>query len=218
MIEIREISKSFSNRQVLNQISLQIDDGETIILMGASGSGKTTLLRLIAGLEMPDHGTILFDRVIMSEPGFVQQAQHRRIGFIFQQPALWPHLTVKKNVLFGNKSVKSERNKVFIELAESCRLSEFINKYPAELSMGEQRRVALARALAANPSYVFLDEALVNLDLSMQHDMISFLKAQQQLKGFSLVYVTHQINDLKQIHGRLLTLHKGLLVNEKSDE
>ena len=170
-ISIRSVEKTFGRYPALNSVSLEIADGELLALLGPSGSGKTTLLRVIAGLEFPEKGQILYGEEDMT----YTSAAARRVGFVFQQYALFRHMTVAKNVAFGldvrkgqAKPSKAEIGARVDELLKLVELGELGKRYPAQLSGGQRQRVALARALAVNPSVLLLDEPFGALDATVR--------------------------------------------------
>ena len=163
MIEVRDLGKSFGNVRALNHLGFNVPDSDAVVILGPSGSGKTTLLRLVAGLEIPDHGEIFIDGELASEPGRVLSPHQRGIGFVFQAPALWPHMTVAKNILFGlNGMPKQEASNRLDELLVQTGLTGLEQRYPSQLSSGQARRVALARTLAPKPRCLLMDEPLTN--------------------------------------------------------
>ena len=212
MIEIRKLCKSYGSVQILSQVSVTLEDEDFAILYGTSGSGKTTFLRLLAGLEPVSGGEILFDGKIFSAPGILVPPNRRKLGFVFQEPGLWPHLKVSKNILYGCQGTSSERKLKLDFLASECRLKSLLLKYPGQLSMGEKRRVALARALAAKPRYLFLDEAFVNLDQELRNEMIQLVKSMKKNYDLTVIYVTHEQDDLNSFSARIWNCHEMSIV------
>lgn len=149
MITLEQVSKFFGHIKAADRVSLKLGAAETLAILGPSGSGKSTLLRLIAGLEIPDEGRIYLDHTLASQPGWVLAPHRRGLGFMFQTPALWPHLTVAQNIRFGLYGQPPEAARTRLgEIMAQTRVSALANRYPAQLSGGEARRVALARTLA----------------------------------------------------------------------
>ncbi len=167
ILVLDKISKKYSNSKdfAIREVSFEVPQGEILALVGESGSGKTTLLRLIAGLEHPDEGQITLAGLTVAKGSMSIPANKRKVGMVFQDYALFPHLTVLENVKFGlQKLSRSEKEKVAQETLELVGLKENIDKYPHQLSGGQQQRVALARALAPRPDIILLDEPFSNLD------------------------------------------------------
>jgi iron(III) transport system ATP-binding protein len=165
MITVRQVTKYYGQTKALEEVSLSHNSLDPLIILGPSGGGKTTLLRLIAGLEMPDSGEIYLENCLASDPGWLLPPHRRGIGFVFQSSALWPHMTVADNILFGvNHVPKDEARDRLNGLLESTGLKGLEGRYPDELSGGEARRVAIARCLAPRPKILLMDEPLINLD------------------------------------------------------
>ncbi len=207
-LSIRNITKRFGGLPILDNISIDIEDGEFFSLLGPSGCGKSTLLRIIAGLEQADSGTIAVggDSIDHLPP------QRRGIGFVFQNYALWPHMTVLDNVLFGlkaNGTPPSVRKKRVENVLELVQLSHLRARFPHELSGGQQQRVALARALAIRPSVILLDEPLSNLDARLRLDIRNELAALHRELGTTTVYVTHDQDDALSLSNRIALVNSG---------
>jgi iron(III) transport system ATP-binding protein len=212
MISLSQISKSFGDRQIIRRLDLEIPDNTSIVILGPSGSGKTTLLRLIAGLELPDHGEIHIDRQLVSRPGWAREPSQRGLGFVFQASALWPHMTVEQNIMFGIQNLPGAeaRNRV-IELLRQTSLTGLERRYPHQISGGEARRVALARSLAPRPHILLMDEPLTNLNPELKATLMKFIVDYSTENKTSLVYVTHDENEARPIPGRVLRLKDGSL-------
>lgn len=212
MIKVDEVSKSYGDVAALAGASCVIADGETLGITGPSGSGKTTLLRLLAGLETPDSGEIRFDGEVYSTPRKVVAPSLRGIGLVFQEPALWPHMTVAQNILFGLDSVaRSEAVGRMQHLLDALDIEQLHRRRPSELSAGQARRVALARALAPRPRYILMDEPLVNLEIELKERMLQLIRAELQATGASLVFVSHDTAEVAQITNRQLLITDGKL-------
>src|SRR5215213_2323472 len=169
LLEVREVGQSYDDRPVLQDLSFQLEAGMIGCLLGPSGCGKTTVLRCIAGFEPLTRGEIVLHGETMSRPGLTVPAERRRVGMVFQDYALFPHLTVTRNIAFGLRSAsQAERASRVAELLDIVRLREVATRYPHELSGGQQQRVALARALAPRPELLLLDEPFSNLDVEMR--------------------------------------------------
>lgn len=208
-VEIKGLTFGYKNsdEKVIEEFSLQINRGEIISLLGESGSGKSTVLRLIAGLEVPLAGMIIIqNRVVADNKTFVQP-EDRGVGMVFQDYALFPHLTVGKNIEFGLiKMSRREKSKKAAEMLELVNLSGYRDRYPYELSGGQQQRVALARALAPSPSVLLLDEPFSNLDKELQVKIRSELRKILKNAGITSVIVTHDRDDAEAVADRIASL------------
>ena len=194
-IELDRVSKTFGDRIVLDDLSLQIQKAERLVLFGPSGSGKTTVLRLIAGLETPDKGEIQISDRIVARPGRnLVPPEKRDVGMVFQDLALWPHMTVEGNLMFGlnARRIPKHEGKVRVrEMLHRVGLEHRMDAKPHQLSGGEQQRVALARALVSRPSILLMDEPLSSLDDERKQAVASDLLGLHNQFGFTLLYVTH---------------------------
>jgi iron(III) transport system ATP-binding protein len=194
-IELDRVSKTFGERIVIDDVSLQIQKAERLVLFGPSGSGKTTVLRLIAGLEAPNKGQIRIEDRTVAGPGRnVVPPEKRDVGMVFQDLALWPHMTAQQNLMFGldARSVpKREANLRVREMLQRVGLEHRMDSRPHQLSGGEQQRIALARALVTQPSILLMDEPLSSLDDERKQAIASDLLGLHNQFGFTLLYVTH---------------------------
>lgn len=197
MIEVKALTKFYgigeSRFQVLKNINLQIADGDFAVILGASGSGKSTLLNVISGLELPDSGAVLYngqDIAALSESARTK-FRKENIGFIFQQYYLLPNMTVAQNVKMG---ADLAGNKEYKAILEAVGLGSKLQKYPSELSGGEQQRTAVARALAKKPKVLFLDEPTGALDEQTGRQVLDYICKLQKTYGFTVVMVTHNQN------------------------
>jgi ABC-type Fe3+/spermidine/putrescine transport system ATPase subunit len=210
LLEIREIAKRFGRAEVLKNISLQIAPGEFLTLLGESGSGKTTLLRLIAGFEQPSSGQIWMsgERLDTLPP------YKRRVNTVFQNYALFPHLSVRENVAYGLR-VKSTPNSQIAARVENAlgmvKMGDFAEARPATLSGGQQQRIALARALINRPELLLLDEPLSALDANLRKQMQSELKSLQREIGIAFLFVTHDQDEAMALSDRIALLRNGAL-------
>ena len=197
MIEVRDIIKSYgsgeSRFQVLQGISLEIKDGEFVVILGASGSGKSTFLNVISGLERPDSGKVLYDGLDITALSDDELTAFRKenVGFIFQQYYLLPNMSVDKNVKMG---ADLAGNKDYRTVIEAVGLGEKLHKYPSELSGGEQQRVSVARALAKRPGVLFLDEPTGALDEQTGRQVLDYICKLQKEYDFTIIMVTHNLN------------------------
>ena len=214
-IRIQQVSKAFSAHPALNDVSLDIEEGEFTALLGPSGSGKTTLLRVIAGLEFPDRGSIWFGDKDVTH----SSAASRGIGFVFQHYALFGHMTVADNIAFGlsvmkrsqRPSAEAIRNRVD-ELLELVRLPGIEKRFPGHLSGGQRQRVALARALARNPRILLLDEPFGALDAKVRRELRSALREIHDRLKLTSIFVTHDQEEAFALADRVAVLHDGELV------
>ena len=197
------ISKSLGGKPVLDNFSLTLEKSEIIALLGNSGCGKTTFLRIVAGLETPDSGTIH----ISGNDITMQAAEKRNIGFVFQDFALFPHMSVRKNILYGLHGLaRSERAARVDEVLQLTGLEEVAKQYPHQLSGGQQQRVALARALAPKPSLVLLDEPFSNLDASLRDQLRSRVREILKESHTPAIIVTHDQADADVVADRVITM------------
>lgn len=215
-IVLEHVTKRFDKIVAVDDLNLVIEDRDFITLLGPSGCGKTTTLRMIAGLETPTEGKITIgDRVVYdSVAGIDVPASKRDIGFLFQNYALWPHMTVYQNIAFGLENLKWEKNKIkerVHEMLVMLKIEQFSERYPAELSGGQQQRVAIARTLAPSPKVLFMDEPLSNLDAKLRLEMRSELKRLHVDTDSTFVYVTHDQMEAMALATKICLMEKGLL-------
>jgi len=208
MLELIDIHKTYENQPLLSGISFTVGAGETVCLLGASGSGKSTLLRIIAGLESPESGKVLWDGLdLASVP-----AHQRNFGLVFQDYALFPHLTVAENVAFGLKMQNTPPDETKLRVTaslEEVNMSGFANRSVTDLSGGEQQRVALARALAPRPRLLMFDEPLGALDRTLKDHLLTELRGTLHESGVPAIYVTHDQEEAFAIADRIALLHEG---------
>ena len=213
MIVVNRLTKFYGKVKALDQVSLEMKTPDPLAILGPSGSGKTTLLRLIAGLEIPDEGEIHINGSLASRPGWAILPHQRNIGFVFQSSALWPHMTVTQNILFGlNGLTKNEARERLKELLDMTYLKGLERRYPDELSGGEARRVAIARCLAPEPKYLLMDEPLIYLDPELKEKMFSLIEETTRQTQAFLVYVTHDAEEATKLSGRILNLRSGRII------
>jgi iron(III) transport system ATP-binding protein len=212
-IELDRVCKTFGERIVLDDLSLQIQNGERLVVFGPSGSGKTTVLRLVAGLEVPNKGEIrIADRVVASPGRNLVPPEKRDVGMVFQDLALWPHMTVQQNLMFGldaRNVPKREANLRVREMLQRVGLEHRTDAKPHQLSGGEQQRVALTRALVTHPSILLMDEPLSSLDGELKQAIASDLLGLQSQLGFILIYVTHDRSEADMLASRVCQLRDG---------
>ena len=213
MIELRGVSKDYDGRPAIDSVSLSMEPGERVVLFGPSGCGKTTVLHLIAGLIAPDAGDILINNEVVATSGRnLREPEQRGIGMLFQDLALWPHMTVVDNIEFGLRAKRIplvQRQQRVREMIALVRLGEYLNARPEELSGGQQQRVALARALALAPRILLMDEPLSSLDDELKIQLRGeILRLQGDLR-FTLVYVTHSRDEASALGNRVVYLRRG---------
>jgi iron(III) transport system ATP-binding protein len=213
MIELRAVSKDYNGRRVIDTMSLEVRAGERVVLFGPSGCGKSTILHLIAGLALPDTGEILIDEELVARAREnLREPQERGIGMVFQDLALWPHMTVAENIEFGLKAKRvpgARRAQRVREMVDLVRLGDYLDTRPAELSGGQQQRVALARALALAPRILLMDEPLSTLDEELNRQLREEILRLHSDLGFTLVYVTHSLDEAAQIGSRTIHIRQG---------
>ena len=215
-IELENVTKRWGSFVAVDNLNMVIEDREFITLLGPSGCGKTTTLRMIAGLETPTTGRITIgDQVVFdSEAGINVSPAKRDIGFLFQNYALWPHMTVYKNITFGLENLKWKKADIearALEVMQMLKIEEFKNRYPAELSGGQQQRVAIARTLAPRPKVLFMDEPLSNLDAKLRGEMRTELKRLHSDTNSTFVYVTHDQLEAMTLATRICLIEKGVM-------
>jgi len=207
-VQFQNVSKAFGSNLVVKDLSLEVNPGELFFLLGPSGCGKTTCLRMVAGFLTPDGGAISFGERAMNRV----PPHKRNAGMVFQNYALWPHLSVKGNVEYGlkvRKIAREERERRTREALEMVRLDKFADRYPNQLSGGQQQRVALARALVVRPDVLLLDEPLSNLDAQLRLEMRREIKRLHQATGVTAIYVTHDQNEALSIADRVAVMQNG---------
>lgn len=199
-----------SQRHLLDHFSLTVEKGARVCILGESGSGKSTVLRLIAGLETPESGVIEMDRRVLADDKHLVNPEHRGIGMVFQDYALFPHMTVAQNITFGLRGKsKAEKQVLLDEMLELTEMHAFQSRYPHELSGGQQQRVAIARALIMKPKLLLLDEPLSNLDESLKEKIRFELKRILDQAKITTILVTHDKNDCYQLADYIVVMNKG---------
>lgn len=211
ILRIENISKSFGETKVIQQLSFDVMQGEFLTILGSSGCGKTTLLRMICGLEDVDAGRIILDGkdVTNAEPN------HRAVNTVFQSYALFPHMNVYDNVAYSLKIARVAKAEIKKRVAEALALvqmSGFEKRYPSELSGGQKQRIAIARAVIGRPKILLLDEPLGALDLNLRHAMQSELKKLQKMLGITFLYITHDQEEALNMSDRIAVMHDGHFV------
>jgi ABC-type Fe3+/spermidine/putrescine transport system ATPase subunit len=208
MIELKNINHYYGDKQVLNNFSTIFEKGKLTCLLGSSGSGKTTILRLIAGLEIPESGEISINKTIVTRnKKIIVTPDKRELGFIFQDLALWPHMTVFDNIAFGLKERKQKNIKhIVTDILSFFGLSGYQDKYPHQLSGGQKQLIAIARSLVLNPSILLMDEPLANLDVNLKLKIINHIKKIKENFNLTIVYVTHDISEADSLSDIIVKL------------
>ena len=213
-LRLAAVTKRYGGHGGIEDVSLEISAGESVVVVGPSGSGKTTLLRLVAGLERPDAGEIWLDGRRVAEPGRnTVPANDRKVGFVFQDLALWPHLSAFANVEFAAHSAGhsgTERTSRINEILRLCRVEPLLaDRYPHQLSGGEQQRVALARALVGSPQLLLLDEPFSSLDRELRVMLRMELASLRRQLQLTAIYVTHDLEDAEALADRTITIRSA---------
>ncbi|WP_294428487.1 ABC transporter ATP-binding protein [uncultured Treponema sp.] len=215
-LELKDLSFSFGNTVAVDKISLKVEEGSFTTLLGPSGCGKTTLLRLISGFLQPQSGEILIDGI--NQAGI--EVNERKVGMVFQDYALFPHLSVEQNIAYGLKIQKSysksEIQDFVSETAYSLGIESLLERFPNELSGGQQQRVALARALVLKPKLLLMDEPLSSLDTKLRTKVREELKEIQQKLKITTIYVTHDQEEALSLSTKIAVLNEGKLLQEGS--
>ena len=215
-IDLKNVAKRFGKFVAVDNLNLTIESNAFITLLGPSGCGKTTTLRMIAGLETPTEGSISIDGTVVfdADRGINLPPNKRDVGFLFQNYALWPHMTVYQNIAFGLENLKWSKDRIASrvrELLSLLRIEQFEKRYPSELSGGQQQRVAIARTLAPGPKVLFLDEPLSNLDAKLRMEMRTELKRLHRDTDSTFVYVTHDQLEAMTLSTRVCIMEAGVL-------
>ncbi|EGQ25548.1 ABC superfamily ATP binding cassette transporter, ABC protein [Sporosarcina newyorkensis 2681] len=211
-IDIQNLSFSYSDSEVkaVNAFSFTVERGEVISILGRSGSGKSTILRLIAGLEMPIEGSFTLNGKKMIDARTFIQPEKRGIGMVFQDYALFPHMSVEENIVFGlPKMSRKDKKKRAQEVLELVELEGFEKRYPHQLSGGQQQRIALARAIAPEPELILLDEPFSNLDTDLQMKIREDLRRILKKTNTTAIFVTHNENDAHALADRIVKIKDG---------
>ena len=218
-IDIRNVTKRFGNFAALRDVSFEVRSGELVALLGPSGCGKTTLLRIVAGLESPDSGTVLFD----GEDATTRLAGERRVGFVFQHYALFRHMTVFENVAFGlrvrpraHRPTKADIAAKVTHLLQLVQLDYLGDRYPSQLSGGQRQRVALARALAVEPKVLLLDEPFGALDAKVRQELRRWLRHLHEEIRLTSVFVTHDQEEALELADRIVIMNEGRVEQDAS--
>lgn len=214
MLEYRQVSKTYPNgeRAAVSGVSIAVNQGEMLTFVGESGCGKTTLLRLATGLEAPDEGAVLLNGAIVADAAHWVPPERRGVGLVFQGGALFPHLTVERNVAYGLHDVpRNERPQIVEAMLELVGLPDYGRRFPHELSGGERQRLALARALAPRPDIVLLDEPFSNLDRCLRCALRDEIRRILKNVGTTSILVTHDTDDALLVGDRVAVFRAGRL-------
>lgn len=217
IVEIEGLTFSFSRKEkpVISDFSFSMEKGQIVGILGQSGSGKSTLLRLISGLEMPMIGTIKIAGTTVVSEGVFIHPEVRGVGMVFQDYALFPHMTVKDNILFGlSRMPRKDRKQRVDEMLELVQMENFSKRYPHELSGGQQQRVALARALAPKPNMLLMDEPFSNLDADLKESIREDLRVILKKANITCIMVTHDRNDIEAICDHSIVLGQSNVIND----
>ena len=217
MLEVQNLTKDYENKPLLKGVSFEVGKGELVCLLGASGSGKSTILRIIAGLEEPESGAVLWQGQDLRDV----PTHKRGFGLMFQDYALFPHKTVAQNIAFGLQMQGMQEEEISQRVQaglESIRMQSFADRPITELSGGEQQRVALARALAPAPNLLMLDEPLGALDHTLRTQLIQELRAILHQSQIPVIYVTHDREEAFGLADRLVILHDGIILQQGSPQ
>lgn len=219
MLIAEHISKSFQGKPILKDTSIQIRPGEITVLIGPSGAGKTTLLRALAFIDLPDKGRIQFEEETYHFPWLKEKKIHSpwpKLTVVFQQHFLWPHLTLRENILLPARNIENPHLERDLEdLIKTLHMKTFIDLYPNEASLGQRQRVALARAIMLKPTYILMDEITSALDVEQIHEIIQFLPKLKE-KGIGILLITHLLNFAKHTADHVVFLNHGKVVEEGS--
>jgi polar amino acid transport system ATP-binding protein len=217
LVELRDVHKSFGPVEVLKGVSLALEPGEIVAIIGRSGSGKSTMLRCINGLEKIQAGSIVVDGTRVDEAGADLIGLRQRVGMVFQSFNLFPHLTVERNVTLAltvvRKTKPAEAKTIAREVVAKVGLEDKLSSYPDELSGGQQQRVAIARSLAMGPKVMLFDEITSALDPELVGEVLRVLE-RLAADGMTMLLVTHEMNFAKNVANRVVFMHQGLLFED----
>lgn len=211
-LELEHVSRAYGGRDVVHDVSLSVMPGQVISLLGPSGCGKSTTLRIVAGVERQDRGRVLVDGQVIADELLHLPPERRGIGLMFQDFALFPHLSVADNVAFGLRGTKAEKRARVVELLDRVHLLRFIDAFPHELSGGEQQRVALARAVAPRPRVMLMDEPFSGLDNRLRDGIRDETLAILKEEGAAVVLVTHEPEEAMRMSDQIALMRDGRIV------
>ena len=212
ILEISDLSHSYGDEIfTITDFSFSLKDGEITSIIGSSGIGKTTLLRIIAGLEEPSEGEVRINEKLVSSKNFILPPEKRNLGLVVEDRALFPHLSVKKNVMFGINYIK-EKESLAREYLELFKVLDLEEKFPHEISAGQQQRVAFARALITNPDILLLDEPFAALDKKLKSELHIETKKIFKEKGLSVILVTHDEEEAEYFSDRIIEFQEDKII------
>ena len=221
MISVKDLHKSFGGVTVLDGISTDIEKGDVVCIIGPSGSGKSTFLRCLNRLETPDSGKILLDGVDLTDPAADLNRQRMKMGMVFQQFNLFPHMTVLKNLTLAPMLLKKESQQTAeqraMTLLERVGLAGRAGEYPARLSGGQKQRIAIVRALCMEPEVLLFDEPTSALDPEMVGEVLDVMKELAQ-SGMTMVVVTHEMGFAREVASRVLFMDQGVIMEENTPQ
>ncbi|MBS3804094.1 MAG: amino acid ABC transporter ATP-binding protein [Oleiphilaceae bacterium] len=224
MVKMQGLNKHFGELHVLKEIDLSVEPGEVVVIIGASGSGKSTLIRCVNGLEEYQSGQLLVDKENLLPKGASQKGLatiRKQVGMVFQQFNLFPHLTVKKNIMLAPTKVKevsdTDAARLADRLLDRVGIATQANKYPSQLSGGQQQRVAIARALAMDPRLMLFDEPTSALDPEMIGEVLDVMRELAK-EGMTMMVVTHEMGFAREVADRVIYIHEGRIVEEGKPE
>ena len=221
IVRIQDLHKSFGSLEVLKGVSLEVDKGEVVVVLGPSGSGKSTMLRCINRLEEPTDGKIFFEETEITAPGTNMNEIRKNIGMVFQQFNLFPHLTAQGNVMLAQQRVlkrtKAEAERVAVEQLKKVGLGDKVDYFPAQLSGGQQQRVAIARALAMDPHVMLFDEVTSALDPELVRGVLDVMKVLAK-GGMTMIVVTHEMGFARDVADRVVFMDSGVVQEEGTPE
>lgn len=221
LLQVKDMYKQYSDRQVLNGIDLSIHKGEVLVILGPSGCGKSTLLRCLNGLEEFQGGDIRFRDKSYKDKNINWQEIHQKIGMVFQNYELFPHMTVMENILLGPLKVQKRNKKEVVEqaemLLEKVGLLDRKNSYPRQLSGGQKQRIAIVRALCMNPEIILFDEVTASLDPEMVREVLDVILNLAK-QGMTMVIVTHEMSFAKAVADRIIFIDQGKICEESNPE
>lgn len=210
LLKLKEVYFEVNSNLVLEDINLDIDEGNFVSIIGKSGSGKTTLLKIISGLKKQTKGTVILNDKILSNDGIFVEPEDRKLGLVVQEKVLFPHLNVRDNVEFGIAS-DDKKNEKCIEMLKKFHISDLIDKYPHEISGGEAQRVALARTLVTRPSVLLLDEPFNGLDQGLKDEIYPDIKRILKENKMTTIMVSHDLNEVKSLSNKIYELDNATL-------
>ncbi|AEG02510.1 ABC transporter ATP-binding protein [Methylomonas methanica] len=217
MIQVKNLFKSYADNRVLENVSIELERGKVLAILGPSGCGKTTLLRLLAGFEKPNQGEISKDGRILSSESFCLVPAKRDLAMIFQELALWPHMTVFQNVAFAAKKLamsKTSRVELIYGILEKVSLLRYAKCFPSDLSGGERQRLAIARAIITNPDILLMDEPFNNLDPITKSDVVDLIRSLNINTNMTIIYATHNFDEILNFADRIVVMNRGGFIQD----